>query len=171
MQIVKIPSARIEAIVGKGGKTKKLIERLGHVNLVVDDEGNVQITSKDPLAEWKTVDVVKAIGRGFSIESARKLFSDDCTLKIINLKEVFSKKKQRERYKARVIGTKGKAKRTLAEISGAEICIYGDTISALGTIEEVELAIEGIRMLLRGAPHSTTYFVLQKKKGELHQVR
>lgn len=164
MQIVKVPSARIEAIIGKGGKTKKEIERRGGVSLEVDAEGNVRIASDDPVAEWRAIDVVKAVGRGFDAEIALKLFREDYVLKIIDLKDIFPKEKQRERYKARVIGTKGKAKKTLEELSGAELCVYGNTVGIIGRQEEVDLADHGVRMLLGGAPHGIVYFVLRKEK-------
>jgi len=167
MQLVKIPSIRIEAIIGKGGKTKKEIEKKGNVSLNVDAEGNVQISSDDPLSEWKAVDIVKAIGRGFEADTAMKLLRDEYALKIIDLKAIFAKEKQRERFKARVIGTKGKAKKTIEEISGAQLCIYGNTIGIIGKIDEVDLADQGVRMLLGGAPHGVAYLVLQKERRRM----
>jgi ribosomal RNA assembly protein len=164
MQLIKIPSARIEAIIGKGGKTKKEIEKRGNVTLEIDAESNVQITSEDPVAEWRAVDIVKAIGRGFEPETAMKLFREEYAFKLIDLKIVFAKEKQRERYKARVIGTKGKAKKIIEELSGAQICVYGNTIGIIGKIDEVDIASEAVRMLLTGAPHGVAYFVLQKEK-------
>lgn len=170
MQIVKAPSARIEAIIGKGGRTKKEIERRGNVSLDVDNEGNVRITADDPVAEWRAMDVVKAVGRGFDAETAMRLFREDYILKIIDLKAVFAKEKQRERYKSRVIGTKGKAKKTIEELSGATLCVYGNTVGIIGKLDDAELADRGVRMLLGGAPHGVVYFVLQKERRKMRSL-
>lgn len=167
MQIVKIPEDRVKVLIGKNGETKEEIEKMGNLNLDIGKEGDVAISSKDALAEWKACDVIKAIGRGFSPERATKLFSDEYVLKIINLKEIFSNEKQRERYKARVIGTKGKAKKNIEELSGAEICVYGNTVSIIGRIDEAALAERAINMLLSGASHGSVYFVLQKERQRM----
>jgi ribosomal RNA assembly protein len=83
---------------------------------------------------------------------------------------MFSKEKQRLRYKARVIGTKGKAKATIEEFSGALLCIYGNTVSILGKLEEVALAGRAVGLLLEGASHGVVYFVLRKERQKMQEA-
>ncbi len=163
MQIVKVPAERIKFLKQR----IEDIEKAGSVKVTLSPEGEVSIEGEDAILEWRAVDVVKAIGRGFSADAAIQLFSEDYVLKVINLKEMFDKPKQRERYKARVIGTKGKAKRIIENTSGADLAIYGSTVGILGKVDEVVLAEKAVRMLLRGASHGTTYLVLQKEKQRL----
>ncbi|MCS7109714.1 MAG: KH domain-containing protein [Candidatus Micrarchaeota archaeon] len=166
MQIVKIPTERIKILMSNA----KYIEDKGNVHLSLSNEEGISITSEDPIAEWKGVNVVKAIGRGFSPEIAVKLFSDEYTLHIINLKEIFSKEKQRIRIKARLIGTKGKTRATIEELSGSYVCIYGNTISFIGKLEEVSIAVEAANMIINGASHGAVYMFLQKERKKMESL-
>jgi ribosomal RNA assembly protein len=163
MQIVKVPVERVKFLRQRAED----IEREGNVGLGISPEGEVSIKGEGAVSEWKAIDVVKAVGRGFSVDAAIKLFSDDYALKVVNLKEMFDKQKQRERYKARIIGTKGKAKRIIENTSGAALSIYGNTISIIGKVEEAVLAEKAVLMLLKGASHGTTYYVLQKERQKM----
>jgi ribosomal RNA assembly protein len=76
---VKIPQDRIGAVIGPKGATKQAIEELSTATLDIDSEsGNVQVLSpEDPLRGMRAVEVISAIGRGFSPERAVKLFGDE----------------------------------------------------------------------------------------------
>ena len=73
-QEVKIPNDRIGAIIGKGGDTRKFLEKILHVTLEIDSQtGLVEIINEeDSLAEIRSMEVIKAIGRGFSPEHVRR---------------------------------------------------------------------------------------------------
>ena len=169
MEVVKIPNERVAVLIGKDGETKKEIERKGNVKLKVSKEGDVEINSVNSMDEWKVKEIVKAVGRGFAPEKALKLFNDDYYLKIIDLKDIYESDKEITRYKGRVIGEKGKAKTVIEETSGADICIYGDTIGIIGRIEELALAENAINMLLEGASHSRVYSVLERERRKLRE--
>ena len=75
---LKIPRERVGVLIGKEGKTKKIIENTTQTILDIDsDEGTVTIYTQenmeDPLGIWKTNYIVKAIGRGFNPKTALKL--------------------------------------------------------------------------------------------------
>ncbi len=167
MQIVKIPAERIKVLMSNA----RFIEEKGEVELSVSNEEGVSIKSSDPIAEWKAINVVKAVGRGFNPMVAVNLFSDDFVLHIINLKDVFDKEKQRIRVRARLIGTKGKTRATIEEISGAFVCIYGNTISFIGKPEEVAIAVEAANMIINGVSHGAVYVFLQKERKRLESQK
>jgi len=169
MEILKVPSERVAVIIGKDGETRKEIERRGKVKLKMNKEGDVEIQSENSMNEWKVKDIVKAIGRGFAPEKAFKLFNDDYYLKIIDLKDIYKSDKEIIRYKGRVIGEKGKTKKIIEETSGADICIYGNTISIIGRIEELAIAENAINMLLSGASHSRVYSVIERERRKLKE--
>ena len=75
-QEVKIPNDRIGAIIGKHGDTRKNLEKLLNVTLEVDSrDGLVTITNEeDALAEIRSMEIIKAIGRGFSPGNVHKNF-------------------------------------------------------------------------------------------------
>jgi len=158
LQIVKIPIERTRVL----RENIKQIEKNANVKLSIEEE-NV-IIEGDPYNEWRAVDVIKAIGRGFPVNSALKLLNDEYILKIINLKEIFPRENQRRRYLARIIGTRGKVKKKLEEITGAEICIYGNTVSVIGRLNEAALAEKAVNLIIKGLGHSSVYFIIQKEK-------
>ena len=114
-KLIRIPTDRIGALIGKSGSTKKLIEQKCSVNLDINSEGGeVLITTKtlaDNIEPFKAVEIVSAIGRGFSPENALRLLRGDNSLHVIDLREFAGKSPdQIERVKGRIIGEGGKAR-------------------------------------------------------------
>lgn len=167
MQIVKIPAERIKVLISNA----RFIEEKGDIELSVSNEEGVMIKSEDPIAEWKAINVVKAVGRGFNPMIAINLFNDEYVFHIINLKDIFDKEKHRIRVRARLIGTKGKTRATIEEVSGAFVCIYGNTISFIGKPEEVAMAVEAANMLINGVSHGAVYMFLQKERKKLESQK
>ncbi len=167
MQVVKIPAERIAVL----NSYLKQLEENGNIELLVSADEGVSIISEDPIAEWKAINVIKAIGRGFDPSIAVKLFSDDYVFNLINLKDAFDKEKQRVRVRSRLIGTKGKTRATIEEVSGASVCIYGNTIGFIGKPEQVAIAVEAANMIINGVNHTTVYMFLRKERKKLEQNR
>ena len=69
--------------------------------------------------------------------------------------------------RARVIGTRGKTRRIVEELTGAEMSVYGHTIALIGEAFHLAIAREAVEMLLRGSEHNTVYRFLERKRGEL----
>jgi ribosomal RNA assembly protein len=175
---IKIPGDRIGALVGPEGKVKAIIERKLSVGLQVDSQnGTVQITippnAEDPTVLFRAKEVVTAIGRGFAPNHAFRLLNDDDTVfEMINLRETVGRSQSDlKRLKGRVIGKEGKTRRIIEELSGANISVYGHTISIIGYPEQAAIAREAVRMLLGGSLHGTVYRFLHKKRRELKKQR
>jgi ribosomal RNA assembly protein len=169
MQVVKIPGERVPVLIGKKGEVKRDIEGRGKVKLDIDNEGEVEISSENSIDEWKATEVVKALGRGFGPDRAFKLFDDEFYLKIIDLKQIFGSDKDITRYKGRVIGHAGKAKRVIEATSGADLCVYGNTISMIGRLDELGLAEGAVNELLEGASHAKVYAMLEKGRRKMRE--
>lgn len=169
---VKIPKERIGVLIGPNGSVRQLIERRLSVKLQIDsNSGDVTIVlSKavnDPSYLFKAKDVVMAIGRGFSPEHTFRLI-DENILGIIDLRDIFGRSKSDiTRIKGRIIGKEGKTRRIIEEMTGARVSVYGHTVSIIGNIEQVEVAREAIRLLIKGSQHKTVYRFLQRKRHEL----
>ncbi len=165
MRMVKIPGERVAVLIGKNGEVKEAIERHG-IKLEIDSKtGDVKIEGEDSLKEFDAENVVRAIGRGFSPEKALMLFNDEYYLEILDIRDWAGKKINHvKRLAGRVIGKDGKARRVIEELTGANIAVYGHTVSIIGKIDELELAKRAIEMLLEGANHSRVYRYLEKEK-------
>jgi ribosomal RNA assembly protein len=165
-----IPRSRIGVVIGKKGETKKRIEEELNVKLEVDsNSGEVKIYTTQSNADslLKAVEVVKAIGRGFSPDKALLLKNDEFTMTIIDLTEYAKNKNALERIRARIIGKKGKARLLIEEITNTNISVYGKTVAIIGEWDRVGLAEDAIRKLASGAPHSRVYdWLYEQKKWE-----
>jgi len=175
---VKVPKERVAILIGPNGAVRTRIEEKLNVKLKIDSEsGDVQITlnpeAPDPTALFRAKDIVTAIGRGFSPEHAFKLIdNEEAILEIIDLHETIGKSEaDLKRLKGRVIGKEGRTRNLIEELTETNVSIYGHTISIIGGTEQVEIAKQAIKMLLRGSLHSTVYRFLHKKRRDLKKKK
>ncbi|MBN1235812.1 MAG: RNA-processing protein [Methanotrichaceae archaeon] len=167
---IKIPEERVGVLVGPGGSMKHLIEEKTKTTLEIDSEtGTVSIASAvDPLAGLRVLDLVKAIGRGFSPERALAILDDEMLmLDVLDLSRMVGTKNDMERIKGRIIGKDGRSREIMERLTGAKVSVYGKTVAILGYPEQNRVARTAIEMLLDGAPHGNVYGFLEKKHQEL----
>jgi ribosomal RNA assembly protein len=167
-----IPHDRIGVILGREGATKTEIEQAFKVKLTVNSEsGTIEVTpsedNDDPSTILRARDVVTAVGRGFSPERAMTLIDDDMVLDVIDLRELFGKNESDiNRIKGRVIGSEGKMRQLLEEMTDAKVSVYGSTIAMIGEYEAVSAARQAIEMLIKGKQHSSVYKFLRRTRSE-----
>lgn len=170
---IKIPKDRIAVLIGVKGRDKHDLEDWSGAKIEVDStEGDVVITGKDALKLFELREIIQAIARGFSPETARLLLKPDYMLEIINLKDYgLDKPNKLARVKARVIGTGGKARRVVEELTETEVCVYGKTIGIIGECSGVTNAKRAIELLIKGSMHSTVFKWLedQRRKARKEQ--
>jgi len=171
IEVLKIPKDRIGVLVGKKGETKNKIEKELGVEIEIDEDGEITIFSteeqKDPLATWKARDIVRAIGRGFNPEKALKLISDDYVLEIIDITDYAHSDNAIRRLKGRVIGSGGKSRRYIEDLTDTDISVYGKTVAVLGEFEPVQIAKEAVSMILRGSSHAKMYKYLERHRQDI----
>ena len=159
---------RVGALVGKEGIVKEEIERRCGVTLEIDGKsGEARITYKpEALIEanpFKAFDIVSAIARGFSPQRAFSLLEEDRILSIVDLREYSGKSENALlRIKSRLIGSDGKARRIMEELTGAQVSIYGHTVAIIGEPESSRMVKDAIDKLAKGGTHKATYEMLQK---------
>ncbi len=171
---VRIPKERVGVLVGPDGKVKLEIEEKLTVELRIEsEEGGVEITlnekAQDPSLLFRARDVVTAIGRGFTPDTAFRLVrNEDAIFDFIDLRTIFGRSESDiKRVKARIIGMNGKTRRTIEELTEADVVVYGHTIGFIGTFEQVDAARNAVQMFIQGSQHHTVYAYLQKKRREL----
>ncbi len=175
---VKIPKNRIGALIGPNASTKELIEKKLGVQLEVDSEGgDVAITlspnTSDPSMLFRAKEIVSAIGRGFSPEKARRLIDDEeAVLMVIDLRDFVGKSESDiKRLSGRIIGSEGKTRKLIEELTDSHVSVYGHTISIIGTTEEAEIARQAVGMFIRGRLHASVYRFLHAKRRELKKKK
>jgi ribosomal RNA assembly protein len=164
---LKIPKERIAVLIGKKGKIKREIEAATKTSIKVDSkEGDVFISGKEALQLFTAREIVKAIARGFNPEVAVLLLKSDYALEIVDIED-FVKDEHLERIRGRLIGTKGKARRTIETLTECYVSIYGRTAAIIGDVENVAVARRAVEGLLRGAKHGNIYKWLEKRRKEI----
>ena len=168
-KLIRIPTDRIGALIGKSGKTKKMIEVKCSVNLDINSDGGEVMIKSETMGEnikpFKAVEIVSAIGRGFSPENAMRLLRDENTLHIMDLREfVGNSPEQIERIKGRIIGESGKARLNMENLTGAKISVYGRTVGIIGEPNQLRMAVDAISSLCSGSMHGPVYSKLEAAK-------
>jgi ribosomal RNA assembly protein len=171
---VRIPRERVGVLIGPEGKVKRDIEDRLNVQLEIESqEGGVEIVLSenpaDPSVLFRAKDVVTAVGRGFSPDQAFRLIrNEDSVFDFIDLRAIFGKSDSDiRRVKSRIIGMNGKTRRTIEELSEADVVVYGHTVGFIGNFEQVDVARNAVQMIIQGSEHRTVYNFLQKKRREL----
>ena len=172
----KIPKERIGVLVGHDGSTRDEIERRSGSKLHINSETGETVVviedAEDPVLGIKAADVVKAIARGFSPERSFRLFEEDTYLTMLDIRDYAGKSKKRIRQvRGRIIGSGGRTRELIEELTGADISIYGSTVSVIGDMDEANAAVKALEMLLDGSEHSTVYHFLEKQHKYLKMSR
>jgi ribosomal RNA assembly protein len=168
-KLIRIPTDRIGALIGKSGQIKSRIEQTCSVKLEIDSEsGETMISGTGKIEDiqpFKAMEIVMAIGRGFSPENAMRLLKGENTLHVIDLREFVGKSPtQIERIKGRIIGEGGKARTNMENLSGTNISVYGRTVSIIGSPSQLKLAVDAISSLSGGSMHRSVYSKLESAR-------
>jgi len=171
MLYARIPQERIGVLIGPGGEKKRLLERASGVQILIDsDTGEVTIdesAAKDKFLAVKARDIVLAIGRGFSEERAFRLLGDDSYFVVLDIKDYARTSERIAQVRARVIGTRGKTRRIIEDLTGADMSVYGHTVALIADDFQLPIAQGAVEMLLKGSEHKTVYRFLERKRAEL----
>lgn len=171
-QSLKIPVERVGALVGRDGIVKNEIEKRCGVSLEIDGEsGDVRLSyDSQALKEgdpFKAQEVITAIARGFSPQRAFILFEEDKVLSTIDLRQYTGKSENSlARIKSRLIGSDGKARRLIEQLSGTAISIYGHTVSIIGDSDKSKITEDALVKLASGGTHKAAYQMLQKFRSK-----
>ncbi|MDA4134799.1 MAG: KH domain-containing protein [Thaumarchaeota archaeon] len=167
-QAVRVPLDRVAAVIGKKGETKKHLEEACHISLEIDSQSGeivVKSTSIEEGDPFRALNVVEAVGRGFSPQRALKLLDPETTLEVLDLRDFAGKSDNSlERIRGRIIGLNGKSRRVIEELTKCYVSVYGRTVSIIGEVTEAKLAKEAITMLASGSRHRSVYNMLQRAR-------
>jgi ribosomal RNA assembly protein len=172
IQTIRIPGDRVGVLIGKGGVTKLKIEKATGVKLTIDsDEGEVVIdltNAKDPGTALAVANVVTAIGRGFAPQKALLLLQDEYYLEVFDIRDYVGKRREKViRMRSRIIGTGGKTREIIEELTGAFMSVSGNTVSLIGDILQLDVAKRAVDMILSGSEHAAVYHFLEGSRARL----
>jgi ribosomal RNA assembly protein len=173
---VKVPRDRIAVLIGRNGETLDRLKSESGMEIEVDSQTGEVILhdekAEDTYKAYRMRDVVKAIGRGFTPRKALKLMEDDLYYEEMDIREFVGKSPKRMiQVRSRVIGTRGKTRRIIEELTDCHLSVKGNTVSIIGDLEGLKVASKAVNMLLSGSEHSSVYGYMERKKKDLELAR
>jgi ribosomal RNA assembly protein len=120
------------------------------------------------------LEVILAISKGFSPERAFILFTEENNLEVVDLRDYVGKSANSlARVKSRLIGEKGKSRRTIEELTGSYLSIYGHYVAIIGTSEQITLTTEAITRICSGRSHKNVYNFLQeiRRRAKIEKLK
>jgi len=171
MLYARISAERIGVLIGPEGTTKERLQKATGTQISVDSmSGEVTIDeahAQDPVMALKAKDVIQAMARGFSEDRAFRLLDEDAYFEVLDIKDFAHSRNRVAQIRARLIGTRGKTRRLIEELTGVEVSVWGHTVALIGGTFEMAIAREAVFMLLRGSEHKTVYRFLERKRADI----
>lgn len=144
---------------------RKLRDNLRLIETKLDVKISVkgkQVTIEgDSVNEYETTLVIDALDFGFDIKDALSLIHEAYIFRKIPIKQ-YTRRKDLEEVRGRVIGTEGKTKRTMENVSGCAIVVHDNMIGIIGLAEGIEEATTAVTNLVRGTKQSNVYRFLER---------
>jgi len=140
-------------------ENKELLEKKLGVKLIIRGR---QITIEgSPVEEFEAYQVLDAFDFGFDLKDALTITNESFIFRKLPIKD-FTRRKNLEEVRARIIGTEGKTKRTMENVSGCAIVVHDNMVGLIGLAEGIEEATTAITNLIRGTKQSNVYRFLER---------
>ena len=115
----------------------------------------------DPVEEYEALLIIDALDFGFSLKDALRLTDENVAFRKLHIKQ-FTKRKNLEEVRGRIIGTEGKTKRAVEEISGCAIALHQNAVGIIGPAENIEEATTALKSLIKGSKQTNVYRFLER---------
>lgn len=174
MEQLYIPSKRARLLRGKSDAVR-MVEHMCKCTVSISHDDTIEIKGQDAFSEFSAKNILFAFGRGFDINTACRLNNPDQYFSSIDIEQLISNENRKKQLKSRVIGSEGRTRKYIEEVSGAHMSVYGDTVSFIGTIEEINEAETAVNTLLEGGTHRLAYTRMEaahrKNKRQAHMAK
>ena len=144
-------------------KNKKRLE--GRLRVKIKNRGKEVTIEGKPEDEYIAEKVIDALNFGFPFSIALLIRDEDNIFEILNIKD-YTKRKDLERIRARIIGKGGKALKTMHQLTKCNFELKDNCVGIIGDPEHIKNAQEAIISMIRGRKHANVYSHLEK-----HQIK
>lgn len=152
-------------------KLKKAVPAIENkIKIKMSFQKNQVVVKGSELNEYLVEKIIQAVDFGFDVEDALLLKKEDFVLEFIGIKEHTHRKNLRE-VRARLIGTEGKARKTIENLTGAVLVIQGNSVGIIVDSEHLDSAIQAIISLIQGAKHGNVFAYLEKQNVSRRNFR
>ena len=126
--------------------------------------------SGSALKEYEALIVLDALSFGFSAKQSLTLLNENFIFRILPIKN-FTRRKNMTEIRARLIGTEGRTKRTIEEISNCNIVIKENSVGLIAPAENIDEATTALANLIRGSKQANVYRFLEKVNTKRKQYK
>jgi len=144
-------------------KNKKKLEE--ELKVKIKNRGKEVTVEGKAEDEYIAEKVIDALNFGFPFSVALMIKEDDNLFEVINIKD-YTKRKDLERIRARIIGKQGKSLATLHQLTKCNFELKDNSVGIIGDPEYIKNAQEAIISIIKGTKHANVYSHLEK-----HQVK
>jgi ribosomal RNA assembly protein len=127
--------------------------------------GSVSIKGSE-LNEFLVEEIVRAIDFGFCVDDALLLLKEEFVLEFVSVKGNTRRNNLKD-VRSRIIGTEGRARRTIEKLTGAEIVISGNKVGVIVDSDHLASTIQGIEGLIGGSKHGNVFGYLERQGAKI----
>jgi len=150
-------------------KIKKAVPLIENkVKVRISQKGRSIEIKGSELNEFLVAKIIQAIDFGFDTEDALTLVNPDVILNFINIKDHTRKKNLRE-VRSRIIGTEGRVKGTIQELTGSSIVINDNKIGLIAEAAHADTALQAVVSIIQGSKQSNVFSYLEKQNATLRK--
>ena len=140
-------------------KNKEELEKKLNIRLKVQGK-QVEINGST-IEEYEAKMILEALDFGFKLKDALRLTDENVAFRKLPIKR-FTRRKDLEEVRGRVIGTYGKTKHAVEEVSGCAIVVHESQVGIIGPAENIEEATTALINLIKGSKQANVYRFLEK---------
>lgn len=144
--------------LGEVRRMKSELEKKLNVKITI--RGRTVSFKGSSLDEYEASLVFDAIRFGFSVRKALLLKEEDMTFRVVHIKE--HTKRNLKDINSRIIGTRGKTRKTISKISGSEMVIREGEVGVISDSESIDEVTTAIISIIKGSKQSNMYKYLEK---------
>lgn len=140
-------------------QNKEALEKKLNVKITV--KGKLAEIEGEPVEEYEAITIIDALEFGFPLKDALKLTDENIIFRKLPIKQ-FTRRKNLKEVRGRIIGTEGKTKRTVEEVSGCAVALHNNAVGLIGLAENIEEATTALTNLIRGSKQANVYRFLER---------
>ncbi|MBT3405447.1 hypothetical protein HN832_01150 [archaeon] len=142
-------------------KNKKRLEKT--LEIKITNRGKEVTIQGEPENEYIAEKVIDALNFGFPYSAAMTIKTEETTFEIINIKD-YTKRKDLESIRARIIGKAGKTLSTLSQLSEGFLELKDNEVGVIGPPENIPNVTKAIISIIKGSKQSNVYAYLERNK-------
>lgn len=150
-------------VIKKILRDKKKLEQ--ELKVRITNKGKILFVEGKTEDEYTTMQIIESINLHFTTQQALLLCEEDFVLEKLNIKDL-TKRHDLDRIRARIIGTKGKTKKIIENLSDCFVSLHGNIVGIIGRIENIEKARTALISIIQGAKQSKVYSFLEREKSK-----